>query len=140
MDKILDVSQDNSFGRMVIDRNGTKWMATNRDGVIGFNENKAVFKKITAGSDKGNLPVADARALAIDTNNQLWIGTTKGLRVLSNVGNFQTENQLTTKSIIILEDNLAQELLYEQFITDIAVDGANNKWIGYGRAKQLKVI
>jgi hypothetical protein len=23
-----------------------------------------------------------------------------------------------------------QELLYEQFITDIAVDGANNKWIG----------
>jgi hypothetical protein len=32
--------------------------------------------------------------------------------------------------IIILEDNLAQELLFEQFITDIAVDGANNKWIG----------
>jgi hypothetical protein len=31
--------------------------------------------------------------------------------------------------IIILEDNLAQEL-FEQFITDIAVDGANNKWIG----------
>jgi hypothetical protein len=29
-----------------------------------------------------------------------------------------------------VDDNLAQELLYEQFITDIAVDGANNKWIG----------
>jgi hypothetical protein len=28
-----------------------------------------------------------------------------------------------------VDDNLAQELLYEQFITDIAVDGANNKWI-----------
>jgi hypothetical protein len=24
--------------RMLIDRNGTKWMATNRDGVVGFNE------------------------------------------------------------------------------------------------------
>jgi hypothetical protein len=130
MDKILDASQDNSFGRMVIDKNDTKWMATNRDGVIGFNESTNTFKKITFGPDAGNLPVSDVRAIAVDNRNQLWIGTIKGLRVLSNVGNFQTENQLTTNSIIILEDNLAQELLYEQFITDIVVDGANNKWIG----------
>ncbi len=87
-------------------------------------------KKITFGPDTGNLPTSDVRAIAIDNRNQLWIGTTKGLRVLSNVSNFQTENQLTTNSIIILEDNLAQELLYEQFITDIVVDGTNNKWIG----------
>jgi hypothetical protein len=59
----------------------------------------------------------------------LWIGTTKGL-VLPNIGNFQTEDQMKANPIIILEDNLAQELLFEQFITDIAVDGANNKWIG----------
>jgi hypothetical protein len=76
------------------------------------------------------LPFTDARALAIDNRNQLWIGTTKGLRILSDVNDFQTEDQLTTAPIIILEDNLAQELLYEQFITDIVVDGANNKWIG----------
>ena len=130
MDKILDASQDNSFGRMVIDRNGTKWMTTNRDGVIAFNESNNTFKKINVGPDKGNLPVADARALAVDNRNQLWIGTTKGLRVLSSVGNFQTDSQLTTNSIIIEDNNLAQELLYEQFITDIVVDGANNKWIG----------
>jgi hypothetical protein len=37
-ENILDASEDNSFGRMLIDRNGTKWMATNRDGVVGFNE------------------------------------------------------------------------------------------------------
>lgn len=130
MDNILDVSENNSFGRMVIDRNGTKWMATNKDGVIGFNENGSVFKKITFGTDTGNLPVSDVRAVAVDNKNQLWIGTIKGLRVLSSVGSFQTDNQLKTNAIIILEDNLAQELLYEQFITDIAVDGANNKWIG----------
>jgi hypothetical protein len=35
-ENILDASEDNSFGRMLIDRNGTKWMATNRDGVVGF--------------------------------------------------------------------------------------------------------
>ncbi|SEA83013.1 Two component regulator propeller [Flavobacterium gillisiae] len=129
-DNILDASEDNSFGRMLIDKNGTKWMATNRDGVVGFNDGNNTFKKITIGTDKGNLPASDVRALAIDNRNQLWIGTIKGLRVLSNVGNFQTADQLTANPIIILEDNLAQELLYEQFITDIAVDGANNKWIG----------
>ena len=42
---------------------------------------------------------------------------------------FLTQNNLTSTSIIILEDGLAQELLYGQFITDIVVDGANNKWI-----------
>jgi ligand-binding sensor domain-containing protein len=119
-----------SFGRMSIDNNGTKWMATYNNGLIGFNENGTVFKKITTGSDTGNLPINDARVATVDNKNQLWIGTTKGLRVLPNVNSFQTDSQLTTNPIIILEDNLAQELLYEQFITDIVVDGANNKWIG----------
>lgn len=127
---ILDSSEDNSFGRMAIDKNGTKWLTTNRDGVIGFNESNNTFKKITTGTDTGNLPIADARVVAVDNRNQLWIGTTKGLRILPNVGSFQTEDKLTTNSIIILENNLAQELLYEQFITDIVVDGSNNKWIG----------
>ncbi|WP_264566210.1 T9SS type A sorting domain-containing protein [Flavobacterium sp. N3904] len=130
MDKILVSPTSNDFGTMVIDKYGTKWMSTSKNGVIGFNESSNTFKKITFGTDQGNLPIADVRAVAVDTKNQLWIGTTKGLRVLSNVGSFQTESQLTTHSIIILDNNLAQELLYEQFITDIEVDGANNKWIG----------
>ncbi len=117
------------FGRMSIDKNGTKWMATFNNGIIGFNEKENFFKKITVGADTGNLPVSDVRVATPDNNNQLWIGTTKGLRVLNNVNSYKTENQLTTKPIIIIEDGLAQELLYEQFITDIVVDGANNKWI-----------
>jgi hypothetical protein len=130
MDGILESPNDNNFGTIAIDKNGTKWLSTNSDGVVGFNESTNTFKKITAGSDTGNLPSSNVSTVAIDTRNQLWIGTTKGLRVLPNIGNFQTEDQMKANPIIILEDNLAQELLFEQFITDIAVDGANNKWIG----------
>ena len=119
-----------SYGRLAIDKNGTKWLTTSIDGVIGFNESINKFKKITTGTDTGNLPSTDARVVAVDNRNQLWIGTTKGLRILSNASNYLTEEKLTANPIIILEDNLAQELLYEQFITDIVVDGANNKWIG----------
>jgi sugar lactone lactonase YvrE len=129
MDNILDSAIDNNFGTIAIDKNGTKWLSTSEDGVIGFNESSGKFKKITTGPDTGNLPVSNVRTVAVDTRNQLWIGTTKGLRVLPNVGNFQSEEQMTANPIIIVEDNLAQELLFEQFITDIAVDGANNKWI-----------
>jgi ligand-binding sensor domain-containing protein len=130
LDGILDKSTDVSMGRLIVDKNNTKWWCTNTDGLISYNESINKFKKINFGSDKGNLPTTDVRAIAIDNRNQLWIGTIKGLRVLSNVNSFLTEEQMTTNPIIILEDNLAQELLYEQFITDIVVDGANDKWIG----------
>ena len=130
MESILQRYYDDSYGEVLVDKNGTKWMASSFDGVIGYNENGNVFKKITLGAELGNLPVVDARVIAIDTKNQLWIGTTSGLRVLSSVDRFLTDTQLSSNSIIILEDNLAQELLYEQFITDIVVDGANNKWVG----------
>lgn len=127
---IISNYKGTSMGRLIIDNKGTKWWCTDTSGLISYNESNNKFKKITYGPDNGNLPFTDTRAIAIDNNNQLWIGTTKGLRVLSNVNNFFTEDQMTTKPIIILEDNLAQELMYEQFITDIVVDGANNKWIG----------
>ncbi|SHG64824.1 hypothetical protein SAMN05443663_103377 [Flavobacterium defluvii] len=127
---ILNNAEATSYSNIVIDKNSVKWISTSNDGVIAFSESGNVFKKITTGADTGNLPVTDVRSVALDTKNQLWIGTTKGLRVLSNVGNFQTDSQLKANPIIITEDNLAQELMYEQFITSIAVDGANNKWIG----------
>jgi hypothetical protein len=130
LDGILDKSIDASMGRLIIDKNSTKWWCTNTDGLISYNESTNKFKKISVGTDKGNLPATDVRAIAVDNRNQLWIGTTKGLRILSNVGNFQTDGQMTTNPIIIIDNNLAQELMYGQFITDIVVDGANNKWIG----------
>ncbi len=130
LDGILDKSIDASMSRMIIDKNSTKWWCTNTDGLISYNESINKFKKINVGSDVGNLPTTDVRAIAVDNRNQMWIGTTKGLRILSNISSFLTEDQMTTNPIIILEDGLAQELLYEQFITDIVVDGANNKWVG----------
>jgi len=130
LDGILDKSIDASMGRMIIDKNNTKWWCTNTDGLIGYNESISKLKKINIGTDAGNLPTTDVRAIAVDNRNQLWIGTTKGLRILSNSSSFLTEDQIKTNPIIILENGLAQELLFEQFITDIVVDGANNKWVG----------
>jgi hypothetical protein len=63
-DKILSASEDNS-SRMVIDRNGIKWLGTNRDGVIGFDVE--LFLKNHCWTRYGNLPISDVRSVAIDT-------------------------------------------------------------------------
>ncbi|MBC7606745.1 MAG: T9SS type A sorting domain-containing protein [Burkholderiales bacterium] len=124
------------LGKIVIDKNGTKWMSTLNDGVIAFNEtySNTEFKTIRETDQLGNLPSNDTKAIAVDNRNQLWIGTRKGLRVLSSVDIFLSEGQMTSDPIIFNETidgtQVAQELLYEQSITDIVVDGANNKWIG----------
>lgn len=119
---------------MVIDKNNTKWLSSVKNGVIGFNETQN-NKFIIIDSNEGNLPgTSKVQALAIDNNNQLWIGTNRGLRVLQGTDRFLSENALTTIAIIIEEEGVAQELLYEQSITDIVVDGSNNKWIATGSA------
>lgn len=121
------------FSRLVIDKNNTKWICSLEDGVSGYNENRATpFRRIDEGPDAGNLPSQSVQCVAVDNRNQLWIGTRKGLRVLSSVDRFMAEedSQLTTNPIIILENGLPQELMYQQFVSDIVVDGANNKWIG----------
>lgn len=121
-------AENNRFGRIRIDKNNVKWMATKTEGLVGFNEVGNISKKVKTGADAGNLPSNDVRAIAIDTRNTMWIGTRNGLRTMP-VDRFSVDGQMQSKAIIILEDGVAQELLYEQYITDIVVDGANNKWI-----------
>ena len=69
-------------------------------------------------------------AMEFDNNNRLWIGTAEGLRVSFNPqAMFDEDAQLNVSPIIFLENGVAQELLFQQFITDIKADGAGNVWI-----------
>lgn len=120
----------NDVSGLLIDKNGVKWMGTTHNGVLGYSENGTILRRISDGTGQGSLPVRDVRAIAIDQRDQLWIGTRAGLRVLPTVDRFLNNQSLAVNSIIIVEDDLAQELLFQQFITVITVDGANNKWIG----------
>lgn len=126
----IEDPQYERYANLVIDKNGTKWLPSYRaNGLIAFNENynnKVI--KIKTGTE-GNLPSNGVNCVAIDNKNQVWIGTPRGLRTISSVDSFLTEETLQSKSIIIEEDGLGQELFYEQVIIDIAVDGANRKWV-----------
>ncbi|AXT18761.1 ABC transporter substrate-binding protein [Flavobacteriaceae bacterium AU392] len=122
------ISDELGFSDLVIDNSGTKFIGSFRSGVIGFNENGNDLKNIFD-EDTANLPSPSIEALAVDNRNQLWIGTRQGLRVLFNTSSFFTEENIRTEAIVILDDGIPRELLEEQFISDIKVDGSNNKWI-----------
>lgn len=131
---VISAPKDNKYQKMIIDRNGTKWIPSINSGLIAFNETLGNKFIVIGNDDFGNLPTEYAKCVAIDNSNRLWIGTSGGLRVLSGIDRFLTEDVLGTNAIIIEEDGLAQELLYEQDINDIEVDGSNNKWIATGSA------
>ncbi len=130
MSSVISKLENSSLGKITIDKNDTKWIASLNDGLIGFNENNNLLKKISSGSDSNSLPTTAVQAIAIDNRNQIWIGTRLGLRIISSVDSFLDSAPLVATPIIIDDNGIGQELMYNQFITDIVVDGANNKWIG----------
>ncbi|ARV09549.1 ABC transporter substrate-binding protein [Winogradskyella sp. PC-19] len=118
------------FYDLAVDNNtDTKWIASLSNGLIAFNENESPTIKQIKDETEG-LPTTRVRTLALDNSGQLWIGTTFGLRVLFNTSGFFEDEDVVVEPIIFLEDGLARELLESQTITDIEVDGSNNKWIG----------
>ena len=120
------------FNDIEIDSYGNKWIASLRSGLIGFNENSGTSTQIRKvfSQDQSNMPSSNVKSIAVDNNNHLWIGTIQGLRVLYNTSNFFQSSVISTQQIVILEDGIPRELLEQQYISDIEVDGANNKWVG----------
>jgi len=132
---IINPVSELALNKLAISREGSIFFGTYSNGLIGYNPRTDSFNRIDKGAGAGNLPSTVVRALAFDAQNRLWIGTLRGLRVLYSPGSFFDQGVTPeSQAIIILENGVAQELLFEQSITDIEVDGSNNKWIATATA------
>jgi len=112
------------------DDEGGLYIGSHNFGLIGFKENNGnpVLRNISGPSE--NLPTTKVTAVEVDKRNQVWIGSIKGLRVIFNTDGFFANPNYNASEIIVLdEEGEASELLFQQYITDIEVDGSNNKWI-----------
>lgn len=127
---VLEGEDELALTELRISREGFVFFGTAENGLVGYNPFNGALNRIDEGSGNGNLSNRNVRALEFDSQNRLWIGTLSGLRVLFNVGGFFEDiGNVEAQEIIILDDGIPQELLFEQSITDIEVDGSNNKWI-----------
>ncbi|MFC7357752.1 two-component regulator propeller domain-containing protein [Jejudonia soesokkakensis] len=127
---IEDPSSELALTELSISREGFVFFGAVDSGVIGYNPQTGDFNKIAREPGNGNLPTNNVRALTFDNNNRLWIGTLQGIRVFFNVGGFfEDDASIESQEIIIEENGIGQEFLFDISITDIEVDGSNNKWI-----------
>lgn len=129
---INDLYVNNSAGMndIVIDNIGTKWIGTRGNGVYAFNENGDRKVGLTTTVNEGSLPNIKVESVAVDENNNIWIGTLTGLVVFYNAQNIFDSSIYNAEPVIIEENGIAERLLGEQAVISIAVDGANNKWFG----------
>ncbi len=128
-------SAGHGLGEIVIDNYDNKWITSRDYGALVINKNGSKKKALTTTANKGELPSNKVKAIAVDKNNRIWIGTIKGLVRFDNVsGVFDADNYVAKPIIISLEGGTdggqGQVLLGEQHINTIAIDGADNKWFG----------
>ena len=119
------------FHSMIIDQNGTKWLAgdcpweTHGLGLYIFNENSdlTLYGISTTGgwgyiSSTDGLQSDIVLALTVDLDGAVWIGTSQGVTIVSNP---QYPTQFTTCYAL---------LTVQRYVQAIATDALNNKWIG----------
>ncbi len=128
-----------SIYQIAIDYNGYKWISVGGVGLIALNDNKTIpvltddkIKLINSGENTGALPSNEITALAVDFDNEIWIGTDNGFAILYNSANVfdAALGSYNAQRIKVDVDGNIEYLLGNTFITDIEVDGANRKWFG----------
>ena len=88
------------------------------------------YRFLNNAEGNGKLPSADVRALAIDLDGEVWVGTGHGPAVIYTPENiFNGGGSFDATQILIEQDGNYQLLLENEIVTDIEVDGANRKWI-----------
>jgi hypothetical protein len=130
----------NKFSRkLIIDNENNKWFSLDGAGLIGYKDNGTIsdptdddYVLLNTGDFSGDLPSDRVTALAVDFDNELWVGTDNGFGVLYNPESaFDAAPGDYNVSRIKLEfQGNVEYVLGNTGITDIEVDGGNRKWIG----------
>ncbi len=118
--------------------NGYKWIVRPRgNALLVMNDNGTVtdasddqWKAINNTPGTGGLPAPDVLCVAEDREGQIWVGTSKGIAVFYNPSDLFSDSPSDAQQILIEQEGNVQILLETEFVSAIAVDGANRKWIG----------
>jgi hypothetical protein len=130
------------MGDVEIDHLGQKWIVMRpTQYIVVFNDNGTPdnpsddlqAKLLSSATNNGAIPGSGVFSLAVDKDGEIWVGTDEGLAVFYSPENVFTNYNFDAQRILIPRNDgtgLADILLEFEVITAIAVDGANNKWVG----------
>jgi len=137
-------SSGKDIGKMIIDSYGQKWILWREHSIIVFNDGGTPkdpsddqVKHLSGAQGNGALPGTKIFSIAEDHDGEIWIGTDEGIGVIYSPENVFSQFNFDAQRILIPRNDgsgLADILLEFETITDIKVDGKNNKWIGTDRS------
>ncbi|AFM04357.1 putative transcriptional regulator [Bernardetia litoralis DSM 6794] len=115
-----------------IDENNTIWARLSRfvqGGILVFNEDEENTILIES-VNSGNLASNDVTALKSDQNGVMWIGTpaevSASVRTFSDIFGLFNGQDLNARDVFFE----SRQLLRDETITTISLDGGNRKWFG----------
>ncbi|WP_321348028.1 two-component regulator propeller domain-containing protein [uncultured Draconibacterium sp.] len=83
------------------------------------------------GTDEITTRMNDVYSIAEDQDGAIWIGSSKGVAVYSSPSRiWNSDNFYASQPGLDLNDGIYHPLLETETVTAIAVDGANQKWLG----------
>ena len=142
------VSKAGFFEKVIIDSKGRLWFANRRTdgnlrgGVLCIDYGQTVDNAADDvytyrhsnffNQDGTQFTYQAANALAQDRTGRIWLGTDRGLLVIDDPDTWTDNDFRITQVKVPRNDgtNYADYLLNGVYITSIAVDGADRKWVG----------
>lgn len=129
---------ENAIGQLVYDNYDQLWIVSPKNnGLICYqhgnnidNTNDDKWKIFKQGIGNGNLPSNNVLCIANDKNNTIWVGTDDGIAIINCTNNVFANNGCDAILPVIQQDQFAGLLFKGEQIQAIAIDGANQKWIG----------
>lgn len=115
-------------GDLIIDNNGIKWVILfenigGKEGILAYDDRNTIDDPSDDQMAIVDFASNRVRTMTIDLDGVIWAGTEKGIYLIY-------PPSTTAQQILIKQDNTYQYLLETETVTAIAVDAANQKWIG----------
>lgn len=128
---------ENALSQIIIDDNNYKWIvAPLGNGLICYDHGASIddinddqWKRYAGGAGSGNLPNNEVLCVAKDKSGFIWVGTTDGIAVIQCPSDVFISQGCEAVLPVVPNGNFAGFLFKGQEVKDIAVDGADRKWV-----------
>lgn len=144
MDAGSAVASNELISQIMIDSRGYIWASVLKSsgsisgkGLLVYNPNGTPsdisddeFRLLTTSGGNGALPDNFVNCMAEDLDGEIWLGTNTGVAVIYTPESIFGEGQFDAQQILVQQDGSTQILLEAEIVTAIAIDGANQKWLG----------
>lgn len=124
--------------KMLCDYNGNVWISVYNTGLLGYNPGSSITSSsddktvlLNSGDNTGGLPSNIVTAIAMDFDQELWVGTDNGFAILYNSENAfdASPGSYNVQRPKIDINGETDYILANVYINDIEIDGGNRKWM-----------